>query len=105
MKKEIDIKTTEEIANITAETITIDSALFSHRKAISYIIDILTEEKKQIDKAILEKVNHEKVKTALFYTIISDYMDFDRKRFESENTELYNQYKTLPVHKEQVRTK
>lgn len=105
-KKEIMIKTTEEIKNISSDTITLDASLFSHRKAIAYIIDALTEEKKQIDKAILDKVNHEKVKTSLFYTIISDYMEFNSEEFIKENgEEFYNKYKTKPVHREQVRTK
>lgn len=105
MEKIIDIKTTEEIENITADSIVIDSALFAHRKALSALIDILTSEKKAIDSAILEKVEHKKVKTTLFYTIISDYMDFNRKAFEEDNPELFEKYKTLPIHKEQVRTK
>ena len=100
------IKTATEIENITAENITLDACLISHRKAIAYIIDCLTEEKKAIDKAILDKVEHKKVKTPLFYTIISDYNEFNSDEFIKENgEEFYNKYKTKPVHREQVRTK
>ena len=101
----INIKTLEEIENITKENIVLDSALFSHRKKIAFLIDMLTKEKKAIDSAILEKVEHKKVNEKLFYTIISDYMDFNRDEFMTEEKELYEKYKTLPVHKEQVRTK
>ena len=104
-KKFIEIKTAEEIEKITADTINLDSALFSHRKAISALIDILTSEKKAIDNAILDKVEHKKVKNTLFYTVISDYMDFNRKELEEKEPETFNKYKTLPVHREQVRTK
>lgn len=104
-KKTIEIKTMEEIENITAESISLDSALFSHRRAINALIDILTAEKKAIDNAILEKVEHKKVNTTLFYTVISDYMDFNRKALEEQEPETYKKYKNLPVHREQVRTK
>lgn len=103
--EKVSVLTNEEIENITKETITLDASLFAHRSKISYLIDILTQEKKAIDKAILDKVEHKKVKEKLFYTIISDYNDFNKKQFESENPELYEKYKTLPIHKEQVRNK
>ena len=104
-KKLIEIKTPDEIKNITAETIVLDAKLFAHRKLISALIDILTEEKKAIDNAVLDKVEHKKVKTTLFYTVISDYMDFNRKEMEEKEPETFAKYKTLPVHREQVRTK
>lgn len=104
--KEITIKSTEEIAEITPETIKLDAALFAHRKALSVLIDALTEEKKAIDAAILEKVEHRKIKTDLFYTVISDYTEFNKNEFIEKNGQAeYEKYKTLPVHREQVRTK
>ena len=104
--KEITIKTTEELENITAENIVLDVALFSHRKNLAFLIDSLTAEKKAIDNAILEKVEHKKVKNELFYTIISDYTEFDKDKFIKENgIEEYNKYNIKAVHREQVRTK
>ncbi len=105
-EKNIMIKTEEEIEQITSENIRIDVALMAHRKNISYVIDMLTKERKQIDKAILDSVNHKKVNTELFYTIISDFTEFNKEQFIAEyGEEEYNKFKTSPVHREQVRTK
>lgn len=103
----IAILNSEEIENkYNKDNIKIDAALMAHRKKISYIIDALTLEKKMIDAGILDSVNHEKVKNALFYTIISDYMDFDKDTMiEKYGEQAYNDCKTKPVHREQVRTK
>lgn len=104
--EEIKIKTAEEIETITAENIRIDSALFAHRARLIYLIDVLTTEKKAIDNAILESVDHKTVKEKLFSTIISDFFDFDKDAFIKENgADVYNKYKTKPVHREQVRAK
>lgn len=104
-KKEITLKSTEEIENIAAGNVAIDAAIISRRKSIDYIIKVLTDEKKAIDAAILESVNHKKVKTALFSTIISDFMEFSKEDFIADHGEdTYNKYKTKPVHREQVRT-
>ena len=104
-KKEITIKSAADLENITAGKVAIDAALISRRKSIDFIIKTLTDEKKAIDAAILDSVNHKKVKTALFSTIISDFTEFDKDAFIAENGEQeYNKYKTKPVHREQVRT-
>ena len=103
----IAILNSEEIENkYNKDNIKIDAALMAHRKKITYIIDALTMEKKRIDAEILESVNHEKVKNALFYTIISDYMKFDENTMiEKYGKEAFEACKTKPVHSEQVRTK
>ena len=104
--KNIMIKTAAEIENITAENIKLDAALFAHRQKVRTLIDNLSAELKAIDAAILEKVDHKKVKTDLFYTIISDYFEFDKDKFITENgAEKYDEYKVKPVHREQVRTR
>ncbi len=104
-KKEITLKSTEEIESIAAGNVAIDAAIISRRKSIDYIIKVLTDEKKAIDAAILESVEHKKVKTALFSTIISDFMEFNKDEFIADHgEETYNKYKTKPVHREQVRT-
>lgn len=105
-KKIVMIKSAEELEEMKNNRPAIDASLISHRKAISFLIDALTDEKKAIDEIILDSVNHEKVKTALFYTIISDYFEFDKEKFIAENgATKYEEYKTKPVHREQVRTK
>lgn len=103
----IAILNSEEIENkYNKDNIKIDAALMAHRKKISYIIDALTMEKKRIDAEILDSVNHEKVKNSLFYTIISDFMDFNKDTMiEKYGEQAYNDCKTKPVHREQVRTK
>lgn len=104
-KKEIILKSAEEIENIASGNIAIDAAIISRRKSIDYIIKILSDEKKAIDAAILESVGHKKAKTPLFYTIISDFMEFNKDEFIADHgEEVYNKYKTKPVHREQVRT-
>lgn len=103
----IAILNSEEIENkYNKDNIKIDSALFAHRKKISFIIDALTYEKKMIDAGILDSVNHEKVKNSLFYTIISDFMEFDKDTMiQKYGANAYEECKTKPVHREQVRTK
>lgn len=103
----IAILNSEEIENkYNKDNIKIDAALMAHRKKISYIIDALTMEKKRIDAEILESVNHEKVKNSLFYTIISDFMDFDKDTMiQKFGASAYEECKTKAVHREQVRTK
>ena len=105
-KKTIMIKSQEELESINSESIRLDSALFEHRKSICYLIDMLTAEKKAIDSAILDKVEHQKVKTSLFYTVISDYFEFNSDEFVMKyGQKEYDSFKTRPVHREQVRTK
>ena len=105
-EKTISILSMEEVQGINAGTIKLDAALFAHRKNLSVIIDALTEEKKAIDAAILEKVEHKKVKNELFYTVISDFCEFNAEEFKKTyGEEVYNQFKTRPVHRESVRTK
>jgi len=101
-KEEVTIKDRQEVQAITAETITLSASEVSHIKSVKHIIDELTAELEAYKEAVREKYEHKAVKGKLVNLTIIDRLDFDRKRFEAENKETFEAYKTLPVHQERV---
>lgn len=101
--KEIKIRTSEEIASINADTLTLDAVQIDRIQAVRKAIKILEEEKKAWDMAILDKYNHAKVNTGTVRTVITDYFDFNKEEFiEKYGQEKYDELKTKPVHRETV---
>jgi len=101
-----NLMTEKELENMTKDTLALDGATFAHRASVKALLERCKAELKKIDDTILEKVNHEKVKKELFYTVVFDRMDFNPDTMiEKFGKDAYESCKTKPVHTEYVRNR
>lgn len=103
--EKVNVLSIEEIEKITADTIRLTVNERSHINAIENIAKLLLKEVEQYKNAVKEKFDHKKTDNAVVKITVSDYMDFNRTEFKENNPELYEQFKTLPIHKETVKIK
>ena len=102
--KDVRILTSEEIKNITPDTIKMDAVTATRLDSIRKWKKLIEEEEKAICGAILEKTGHVAFDNGTFKTIISDYFIFDGDAMKEKYGEAaYEECKVKPVHKEQVR--
>lgn len=104
-KKIVNVKTKEEIENMTANNTAIDAVLRERFITLSNLINELKTEKDKIQEIVLEKYGHTSVKTGeVFKAIVYDTMTID----ESKLVELYGQEalaltKIKPKHVEYIK--
>lgn len=79
-KKTINVKSMEEIENMTVENTSVDVALRERFIAITNFINELKAEKDKISEIVLEKYDHKPVKAGeIFKAIVYDTMTIDEE--------------------------
>ena len=99
----INIMDSVDIENITPDTITEDITTATHYNNIRNLIDVLTAEKKAMDKALIAKHGNVSYKSDFLSVSVYDSYDLDRERLENDlGKEVFNSYKTKAKHTEKV---
>lgn len=104
-KKTINIKSHEEIENMTAENTAIDSALRERWIALKNMIASCEAETKKIQAIVLEKYGHKPVKTGeIFKAVVYDTMTIDETLLiELYGHEAIEKTKVKPKHTEYIK--
>lgn len=99
----IEILDSIDVENITPETIKEDSTTATHYNNVKNLIDVLTMEKKAIEKALIAKHGNVTFKNDMLSTSVYDSYELDREKLENDlGKERYNSYKTKVKHTERV---
>ena len=92
-----------DIESITPENIVEDITTATHYNNVKNLIDVLTMEKKAMDKALLAKHGNVSFKNDILSLSVYDSFDIDRERLEKDlGKEKFNSYKTKVKHTEKV---
>lgn len=99
----INILDTNDIEKITADTVSIDNPTATHYNNVVNLIDVLTAEKKAMDKALLDKLNHKTFKNDMIATSVYDSFILDTDALiEDIGKDKYDEHKTKVRHTEKV---
>ena len=99
----ITILDSEEIENITADTITEDAATASHYNNVCGLIDMLTLEKKAMDSALIAKHGNVSYKSKILTTSVYDSYLLDTAKLAAEvGQDVIEKHKTKKRHTERV---
>ena len=102
--KEIKIKTSEEIENISSDTIKLDAVEISRIQLLEKAQKLIENEIKAYKNAILDKYGHKATDDGKVKITISDYMTFDSDAFIAKYGKgKYDELKIKPVHRETVK--
>lgn len=102
--KTINIKTSEEIANITAKNLKLDAVEISRIQLLEKAKKLIENEITAYKTAILDKYEHKATDDGKVKITISDYMTFNADEFVAKyGQEKYDELKTKPVHRESVK--
>ena len=104
-KKTINIKTPEEIENMTVENTAIDPALRERWIALKAMIASCEAETKRIQSIVLDKYGHKPIKTGeIFKAIVYDTMTIDESLLvEKFGQETLDAVKVKPKHTEYIK--
>lgn len=104
-KKTINIKTAEEVENMTIDNTAIDPALRERWIALKAMISSCEAETKKIQAIVLEKYGHKPVKTGeIFKAIVYDTMTIDESKLvELYGKEALEKTKIKPKHTEYIK--
>lgn len=104
-KKIINIKTPEEVENMTVENTAVDPALRERFIALKAMIASCKAEVDKISWIVLEKYEHKPVKTGeIFKSVVYDTMTIDEKLLaELYGQEAVDRVKVKPKHTEYIK--
>lgn len=99
----ITILDSEEIENITSDSIKEDNVTATHYNNIKNIIDVLTAEKKAMDKALIAKHDNKTYKDDMISTSVYDSFVLNMQSLADDiGIDKVNEHKTQVKHTERV---
>jgi len=99
----ITILDSDDVENITPENISEDNATATHYNNVCNLIDVLTMEKKAMDKALIAKHDNKTYKSDFLHTSVYDSFILDTDALMEEiGKDIIEKHKTKKRHTERV---